>query len=146
MVHRTAIIDDDTRIGIGTDIGAFVEIRKGVQIGTECYIDSYCCFTGDSRIGNGVTIRNRCTIARGTEIGDGTFIAPHCMFQNLDSERERKGGAKIGKNCFIGTGVVFKEGVKVCDNVVIGSMSYVNKDITEPGLYFGNPIRQYAKH
>lgn len=142
MVHHTAIIDEDTKIGIGTDIGAFTEIRKGVQIGVECYIDSYVCMTGDARIGNQVTIRNRCTIARGTEIGDGTFIAPHCMFQNLDTDRERKGGAKIGKNCFIGTAVVFKEGVKVCDNVVIGSMSYVNKDITEPGTYVGCPIKK----
>jgi len=126
----------------GTRIGKRVEIRNRVRIGYNCFIDSYCIFTGDSIIGNNVTIRNRCTIARGTEIGSGTFIAPHCMFQNVDSKGLKKGGAKIGRDCFIGTNVVFKEGVTVCDNVTIGSMSYVNKDIKEPGVYFGNPIRK----
>ena len=123
-----------------THIGKYVEIRKGVKIGYDCYIDSFCVFTGNSTIGNNVTIRNAGIIARGVEIGDNTFIAPQVMFQNLDTNENRIGGAKIGKNCFIGTNVTFKEGIKVCDNVVIGTKSYVNKDITEEGIYLGNPI------
>jgi UDP-3-O-[3-hydroxymyristoyl] glucosamine N-acyltransferase len=141
MIHHTALIDRPIDIGEGTKVGAFTEIREGVVIGDNCYIDSHCCFTGNSKIGNNVTIRNHCVIARGVEIGDNTFISPQCMFQNLDKDGQKIGGAKIGKDCFIGTNVTFKEGVKVCDGVTIGSKSYVNKDITEPGLYVGIPAK-----
>ena len=135
---------DYSKVDVGKDskIGVFVEIRDGVTIGENCLIDSYCCFTGNAKIGNNVVIRNRCTIARGVEIGDNTIISPHCVFQNMNSGMEEIGGAKIGKNCFIGTGVVFKEGVTVCDGVTIGSNSYVNKDITRAGVYFGSPARR----
>lgn len=142
MKHHTSIVAPMVRIGIGTTIGAFTEIRKGVVIGDECYIDSHCVFTGDSILGNNVTIRNHCVIARGVEIGDNTFISPQCMFQNLDSEKQTVGGAKIGKNCFIGTNVTFKEGITVCDGVTIGTKSYVNKSITEPGVYVGVPAKK----
>jgi len=140
MIHKTSIIDPTAKIGIGTTIKEFVVIRKDVIIGSECYIDSHCCFTGSSQIGNNVTIRNHGIIARGVEIGDNTFISPQVMFQNLDTDKETKGGAKIGSNCFIGTNVTIKEGITICDNVTIGSKSYVNKDIKEPGVYYGNPI------
>ena len=125
-----------------THIGKYVEIRKGVSIGFNTYIDSFCVFTGNSKIGNNVTIRNACIIARGVEIGDYTFISPQAMFQNLDIGGKKIGGAKIGSHCFIGTNVTFKEGVYICNNVVIGSKSYVNRDIVEPGFYVGCPIRK----
>lgn len=142
-IDLTAKFEPCLEIGSGSSVGAFCELRKNIKIGSNTKIDSYVCMTGDAIIGDNVTIRNRCTIARGVEIGDNTFISPHCMFQNLNTEKHKVGGAKIGSNCFIGTGVVFKEGVTVCDGVTIGSMSYVNKDITEPGIYLGTPIRKY---
>lgn len=126
----------------GTVIKNYVEIRSGVEIGSECYIDSKVTFTGDAKIGNNVTIRNNGVIARGVEIGDNTFIAPQVMFQNLDTNEDVVGGAKIGKNCFIGTNVTFKEGVTICDDVIIGSKSYVGKDILEAGTYVGSPVKR----
>lgn len=136
------IIHPDTKIGKGTTIMNYVEIRKGVIIGRDCYIDSKVCMTGDALIGNNVTIRNDVVIARGCEIGDNTFIAPKVMFNNLDSGRKKVGGAKIGKNCFIGTMTVLKEGITICDGVTIGSCSLVTKDITEAGIYRGQPARK----
>jgi acetyltransferase-like isoleucine patch superfamily enzyme len=32
--------------------------------------------------------------------------------------------------------------VAVCDDVVIGAGAVVTKDITEPGIYAGNPARK----
>nr|HQU73633.1 N-acetyltransferase [Calditrichia bacterium] len=32
--------------------------------------------------------------------------------------------------------------VRICDNVVIGAGSVVTRDITEPGIYAGNPARK----
>jgi acetyltransferase-like isoleucine patch superfamily enzyme len=35
--------------------------------------------------------------------------------------------------------------VTICDNVVVGAGSVVTKDITEPGIYAGNPARLIRK-
>ena len=34
--------------------------------------------------------------------------------------------------------------VDICDNVMIGAMSLVNKSISEPGVYVGMPARKVA--
>jgi acetyltransferase-like isoleucine patch superfamily enzyme len=35
--------------------------------------------------------------------------------------------------------------VSICDNVVVGAGAVVTKDITEPGIYAGNPARLIRK-
>lgn len=132
----------DVWIGENTVLKNYVELRDGTVIGKDCYIDSGVCVTGECNIGDRVTIRNKVTVARGSEIGDDTFIAPHVMFNNLDSEGKKIGGAKIGKNCFIGTSTVLHHGITICDDVTIGAKSFVNKDITEPGKYIGCPAKK----
>jgi UDP-N-acetylglucosamine acyltransferase len=134
------VIAKDVQIGHGTKIYPFVEIRSGTVIGKECKIDSRVTITGDAKIGDNVTIRNSCIIARGSEVGDRTFIAPQVMFNNLDSGRNKIGGAKIGKDCFIGTQCVLHHGITICDNVTIGACSFVNRDITEPGVYINRNV------
>ena len=47
----------------------------------------------------------------------------------------------IGRNCWIGAGVVIVPGVTIGDNVVIGAGSVVTKDIPSGVLAFGNPCR-----
>ena len=136
-IGKHCIIAEDTEIGDGTIIMNYVEIREGVKIGKNCYIDSRVTFTGNATVEDGVTIRNNCVIARGCYIGENTFISPQVMFQNLDTKKEKIGGARIGFDCFIGTNVTFKEGIIVGDKVVIGSKSYVNKNLLEEGTYIG---------
>lgn len=135
-------ISDEVWVGENTIINNYVELRKGTVIGKDCYIDSGVCVTGKANIGDRVTLRNNVTVARGSEIGDDTFIAPNVMFNNLDSEGKKIGGAKIGNKCFIGTGSILHHGITICDNVTIGMNSVVNKSIFEPGTYVGTPAKR----
>lgn len=48
---------------------------------------------------------------------------------------------RIGKNCWIGAGVVIVPGVTVGDNTVIGAGSVVTKDIPANVVAVGNPCR-----
>lgn len=47
----------------------------------------------------------------------------------------------IGKNCWIGAGVLIMPGVTIGDNTVIGAGSVVTKDIPANVLAFGSPCR-----
>lgn len=47
----------------------------------------------------------------------------------------------IGKNCWIGAGVIIMPGVTIGDNVVIGSGSVVTKDISSGVVAVGNPCK-----
>ena len=119
------------KIGDNTFIGPFVEIQKNVIIGKNCKIQSHAF------------------ICELVTIGDDCFISHGAMFIN---DKFQKGGPAqgdrslwketvIGNNVSIGTNATILP-VHICDNVVIGAGSVVTKDITEPGIYAGNPARK----
>lgn len=135
-------ISNDVTIGDNTVVKSYVELRPDTIIGADCYIDSRVSSSGKNRIGNNVTLRYDTIIARGVSIGDETYVCPRVMTNNLNDSKNQIGGAKIGKNCFIGTNTVLQYGIDICDNVVIGSMSLVLKDISDPGIYFGAPCKK----
>ncbi len=118
-------------IGANTFIGPFVEIQKDVSIGENCKIQSH------SFICELVTIGNRCFVGHGV------------MFINdLFAEGKPAGGKKelwkstqIGNNVSIGSNATILP-VTICDNVVIGAGAVVTKNITEAGVYAGNPAKK----
>lgn len=52
---------------------------------------------------------------------------------------------RIGKNCWLGAGVVVLPGITIGDNSVIGAGSVVTKDIPENCVAVGNPCRVLRK-
>lgn len=136
-------IEDGVEIGDNTVIKSYVELRKGTIIGKNCYIDSRVSSSGDCTIGDHVTVRYDSIIARGVRIGDHTYICPKMMTNNLNTEGVQIGGANIGSNVFVGTGCVLQHGITIGNDSVLGSMSYINKDIPSNEIWFGNPAKLY---
>ena len=73
------------------------------------------------------------------------------MTENLNYRGESIGGAHIGTKSgdydteyrvFIGTNVTLAAGIRICNGTIIGTKANVRKDITEPGVYIGNPARR----
>jgi acetyltransferase-like isoleucine patch superfamily enzyme len=56
-------------------------------------------------------------------------------------KRECWKSTTLGNHVSIGTNVTVLP-VRICDHVVVGAGSVVTKDITEPGIYAGNPARK----
>lgn len=60
-------------------------------------------------------------------------------------ERHRQGNVfSLGDNVVIGTGSTVLGPVTICDNVLIGAMSLINKDILESGVYAGIPVKKIS--
>ena len=118
-------------IGENSFIGPFCEIQKNVTIGPNSKIQSHTF------------------ICEFVEIGAQCFIGHGVMFINdLFQEGGPAGGdqtkwkaTKIGSNVSIGSNATILP-VSICDGVVIGAGSVVTKDITEKGIYAGNPAKK----
>lgn len=153
------IIEDDVEIGDNVTIGNYCHLKNGVKIasnsilmnnielrnntviGNNCYIDSGVKSSGNVVIGDNVTLRYDVILARGLYVGDGTYICPRVMTNNLSADKDPIGGAKIGENCFIGTNAVLHYGINIGKDVVIGAMSFVNKDVENNTVLIGIPAR-----
>jgi acetyltransferase-like isoleucine patch superfamily enzyme len=116
-------------IGDDTFVGPFVEIQRGARIGKRCRIQSHA-FICDL-----VTIGDDCFISHGA-----MFI--NDLFGNGGPAGDPRGwrGTKIGNHVSIGTNTTILP-VEICDHAVIGAGAVVTRDVTEPGIYAGNPAR-----
>ena len=83
-------------------------------------------------------------------VGDNTMFGPNVVVATaghpISPELRRElyqynMPVRIGKNCWIGAGVIIVPGVTIGDNTVIGAGSVVTKDIPSGVLAFGNSCR-----
>jgi acetyltransferase-like isoleucine patch superfamily enzyme len=117
-------------IGDDSFVGPFVEIQRGAVIGKRCKIQSHA-FVCDL-----VTIDDDCVVSHGVMFINDRFKTGGPANRN----RDLWGVTKIGHHVSIGTNSTILP-VTICDHVVIGAGSVVTKDITEPGIYAGNPAK-----
>lgn len=136
------ILHHEVSIGKGTIIGNYCEVGERTIIGNNCILQSQVRTGSDVIIGNNITIKFNSSLTEGMIVNDNTFIGPSVIFLGSDHQRHSKLGTIVGKNCYIGAGVKIMPGVKIYDNVVIGANSFVNKNITIPGIYVGNPCKR----
>ena len=117
---------------IGDDcfVGPFVEIQKGVRIGPRCRIQSHAF------ICELVTIGSDCFISHGAMFVNDLFQHGGPAFGNQELWRK----TEIGDHVSVGTHATVLP-VRICSHVVIGAGAVVTKDITQPGIYAGNPAR-----
>lgn len=118
-------------IGNHTFIGPFTEIQKNVTIGAYCKIQSH------SFICELVTVGDYCFIGHGV-----MFV--NDLFQSgvpAGGDASKWKPTRIGNHVSIGSNATILP-VTICDHVVIGAGAVVTKDITEPGIYAGNPAKK----
>lgn len=121
----------------------------GCTIADDCFIGPFTEIQSQVRIGARTRIQSHAFICELVSIGEDCFISHGVKFVNdLFSTGGPARGDKtlwkstaIGNKVSIGTNVTVLP-VSICDNVVIGAGSVVTKDITEPGIYAGNPAKK----
>lgn len=78
---------------------------------------------------------------KGVHIGDRTWVLNGAFVMAHDHCRSLKVDTYIGHDCVIGVNAIVMPGVKIGNEVIIGSGSVVTKDIPNNCIAVGNPAK-----
>jgi acetyltransferase-like isoleucine patch superfamily enzyme len=117
-------------IGDNCFIGPFVEIQKGVVVGSRTRVQSptFICEL--------VSVGEDCVIGHGVMFINDPFSEGGPSRGRIDLWKS----THIGNHVSIGSNATILP-VRICDRVVIGAGAVVTKDIIRPGFYAGNPAK-----
>lgn len=125
------------------------------EIGEGCYIEPPLRANFGGRFvhfGKNVYANYNLTLVDDTHIyvGDNTMFGPNVTIATaghpVAPELREQGlqynmPVRIGRNCWLGAGVIVMPGVTIGENTVIGAGSVVTKDIPSGVVAVGNPCR-----
>ena len=125
------------------------------EVGENCYIESpYFANWGGHHVhlGSNIYANAGLKLVDDTHIyiGACTMLGPNVVIATaghpIDPELRSRGlqynlPVHIGRNCWLGAGVIVMPGVTIGDNTVIGAGSIVTKDIPSGVVAVGNPCR-----
>lgn len=120
-------------VKLATLIDPSVLVDKTVVIGEGSIICHNCTLTVDTIIGKGVLMNT------GTSVGHDSEVGNYCTFL---TNSIAAGETKFGECCDIGSGAFILQGKSIAANTTLAPLSSVLKDITEAGIYAGNPARR----
>ncbi len=109
-----------------------VILKDRVEIGCGVHIDRGTF--ADTIIGEGTKIDNHCHLAHNTIIGKNCLITAGFIVA---------GSSTFGDNCKFAGRVSANGHISVCDDVTMGPVSVISKNITQPGMYGGFPPVPY---
>lgn len=115
LIHPNAVIGSQVDIGIGTVVMAGAIVN--------------CC----TKIGKGCIINTGSTIDHDNCIEDFVHISPGSHLA---------GTVKVGQGSWLGIGSVVSNNISITNGCKVGAGSVVVKDISEPGVYVGVPVRR----
>ena len=136
------------------EFGAGVKIVEpvnlyGCTIGDNCFIGPFVEIQKSVTIGRRTKVQSHSFVCELVTIGDDCFIGHGVMFINdvfatggpAGGDSSKWKATVIGNHVSIGSNATILP-VTICDKVVIGAGAVVTKNITEPGVYAGNPARK----
>lgn len=117
----------------------------GCTLSDDVFIGPFCEVQSDVYIGHRTRVQSHSFICSLTHIGADCFIGHGVMFINDTFATGAPAPSlsmwkhtHIGDNVSIGSNATILP-VRICSNVVIGAGAVVTKDITQSGIYVGNP-------
>lgn len=115
IISPKAIVSKHAIIGEGTIIMHAVNINADACIGFNNIINT------------------------GSNIEHDVVTGKHC---HISTHAVLNGNCRLADEIFIGSGGILNNGVSIVEKVIIGAGSVIHKNITESGIFIGNPFRK----
>ena len=147
MIHPTAVIHPQARLGANTRVGPYAVIDADVVIGPDCQIGPHVYITGQTRMGARNKLHAGCVIGdwpqdvrfagepTGVVIGDDNVIREHVTIHrsNKNDEPTRLGshcflmaGSHVGHNTAVGDHVIMANGALLAGHVTVGDRVFIS--------------------
>lgn len=154
MIHPSADVSPQAKIGQGTLIWHQAQVREGAEIGANCIVGKGVYVDTGVRIGQNVKIQNYASIYHGVTIEDGVFVGPHVSFINdLHPRAINPDGSlkapedwtlietRIRRGAALGANATILCGITIGEWAMVGAGSVVTHTVPDYGLVYGNPAR-----
>jgi len=144
-IHPTAVISERARIGKGTRVWAFVQIREKVLIGQKCVIGNGVYLDSGVRIGHRCNVHNKALLYRNLVVEDDVFIGPAVCFMNdpfprANRIRSLKGRlTRVKKGASIGAMAKIMPDVTIGKYSMVGAGALVTRDVPDYAVVKGVP-------
>jgi acetyltransferase-like isoleucine patch superfamily enzyme len=127
---------------VGVKFNQFCIIRgkQFISMGEDVWIGYFTLIDGSG----GLEIGSRVSISSGVHIytHDSTEFRQRNLEKDpINGTHIKRAPVKIGNNVQIGANAVIAPGVTIGDNVIIGALSFVNKDIPSNSVAVGCPCK-----
>ncbi len=115
LIHNTARIGTNAKLGKGTLVGTYTTIAADAELGDYNFIQSMTIIGHDCKIGS---------------------------WNRIDSQVMMVGATTIGDNNMIHTGAMINHNVHIGSDCVIGACSFVTMDVESGTTLFTSPARR----
>lgn len=158
FIHATAEVSPESRIGKGTKIWHYAQVREKAHLGENCILGKGAYIDFGVSIGNNVKMQNGVFVYHGATVEDGVFLGPGVIVLNDKNPRAVGENGKlktdddwvvgkvlIKKGASVGAGSIILPNVTIGEYALIGAGSVVTKDAPDYALAYGNPARARGK-
>jgi acetyltransferase-like isoleucine patch superfamily enzyme len=151
-MHQPQIFESKIKndVVFGEDVKVVTPVNLyGCKIGSQCFIGPFVEIQKDVVIGDRTKVQSHAFICELVTIGYDCFIGHGVMFINdvfssggpARGDKSKWKSTTIGNHVSLGSNATILP-ITICDHVVVGAGAVVTKDITEPGIYAGNPAKK----
>ncbi|PKO71411.1 MAG: acyl-[acyl-carrier-protein]--UDP-N-acetylglucosamine O-acyltransferase [Betaproteobacteria bacterium HGW-Betaproteobacteria-14] len=145
LIHPTAIVDSNARLGNNVAVGAYSIIGEHVEIGDDCWIGPHVVINGHTRIGQGNRIFQFSSIGEmpqdkkyageptRLEIGDRNTIREFCTLNcgtaqdagvtRVGSDNWIMAYVHLAHDCQVGNSTIFANNAQLAGHVQVGNFA-----------------------
>jgi sugar O-acyltransferase (sialic acid O-acetyltransferase NeuD family) len=117
-------------------VSPFAKVAASAIIGDGTVVMHHALVNPLAEIGANSIINSKALVEHDVRIGAHCHIATGALLN---------GGVTVGDDCLIGSGSVVVQSTRIAGKTIVGSGSVVVKNISEPGIYIGQPAVRYVE-